>query len=212
MPDATTTATKASLLLRVRDPGDGPAWAAFARRYEPVIRAACRRSKLGPADVDEVTQAVLVRLVAVMPRFRYDHRRGRFRDWLGRVARNRAVDFLRASRRRPDRGSGATWAREALDGVPLPPGADREELVERLEEQDRRHERLRVACARVERRVEPHTWEAFRLTAVERVAGEAVAARLGMKIGAVYVAKNRVTGMIRDEVRGACGDEPSGEE
>ena len=52
----------------------------------------------------------------------------------------------------------------------------------------------------VQRRVEPHTWEAFWLTAVEMRPGAEVAAQLGMKITAVHMAKSRVSKMLREEV------------
>ena len=42
------------------------------------------------------------------------------------------------------------------------------------------------ALDRVRLRVEPQTWEAFRLTATEGLSGDAAAARLGMRLTAVY--------------------------
>jgi RNA polymerase sigma-70 factor (ECF subfamily) len=56
------------------------------------------------------------------------------------------------------------------------------------------------ALARVRLRVDPHTWEAFHLTATEGLAGDAVAARLGMRLTAVFKAKSRVLQFLRDEV------------
>jgi hypothetical protein len=50
-------------------------------------------------------------------------------------------------------------------------------------------------------RVEPQTWEAFRLTACENWQGEDVAAALGMNVTAVFKAKSRVLAFIRQEVR-----------
>jgi RNA polymerase sigma-70 factor (ECF subfamily) len=49
--------------------------------------------------------------------------------------------------------------------------------------------------------VAPRTWDAFRLTALEGCSGAAVAAQLQMKIARVYVAKNEIKTMIREEVR-----------
>jgi RNA polymerase sigma-70 factor (ECF subfamily) len=56
------------------------------------------------------------------------------------------------------------------------------------------------ALDRVRLRVEPQTWEAFRLTATEGLSGDAAAARLGMRLTAVFKAKSRVLRLLRDEV------------
>jgi predicted DNA-binding protein (UPF0251 family) len=63
---------------------------------------------------------------------------------------------------------------------------------------------------RVQLRVQPHTWEAFRLTAQEGLSGAEAAGRLGIKVATVFVARNKVQNMLRDEVRRLEGpeDEP----
>lgn len=58
-------------------------------------------------------------------------------------------------------------------------------------------EACRIVCARVE----PKTWEAFRLTMSENRPGEEVAALLGMKVPAVFKAKSRVLEFIREEIK-----------
>ena len=62
------------------------------------------------------------------------------------------------------------------------------------------------AARSVRNRVEPQTWEAFRLTASEGRPGEEVAARLGMNVMTVFKAKSRVLGFIRDEVKRLNGE------
>jgi hypothetical protein len=49
-------------------------------------------------------------------------------------------------------------------------------------------------------RVQPKTWEAFRLLALEDHSGNEVAERLGMKVSAVFVAKRNVRKMIEEEI------------
>ena len=83
--DATVDeSTRASLLLAVRDAGDGRAWAAFAARYGGLVRAWCRRRGLQAADAEDVTQAVLAALYRAMPTFEYDAGRG-FRGYVYRA-------------------------------------------------------------------------------------------------------------------------------
>ena len=47
----------------------------------------------------------------------------------------------------------------------------------------------------------PHTWEAYRLTAIEGLSGAEAAARLGMKVAAVFVSRSHVTKQLQSEVR-----------
>ena len=55
--------------------------------------------------------------------------------------------------------------------------------------------------ARVRLRVQPHTWEAFRMVALDGMSGAAVGERLGMKVATVYVARSKVQKMLQEEVR-----------
>ncbi len=70
------------------------------------------------------------------------------------------------------------------------------------------HELLKEAMARVRLRVEPHTWEAFRLTAFEAMHGTAVADRLGIKVATVFKAKSKVQRMLREEMSASRGPSP----
>ena len=56
--------TSASLLVQLQQvPADQAAWAAFVRRYGPLIHGWCRRWGLQEADALEVDQEVLLKLV-----------------------------------------------------------------------------------------------------------------------------------------------------
>ena len=77
--------------------------------------------------------------------------------------------------------------------------AARDDLARRLE-QAFDQELFQEAVARVRIRVEPNTWEAFRLLAQENWTGADAARQLGMKVGTVFVACSRVTRMLKDEV------------
>src|SRR5947207_2353024 len=61
-------------------------------------------------------------------------------------------------------------------------------------------ELLEEAQRRVRLRVEPHTWEVFRLLTFEALPGAEAAARVGMKVSAAYVAKSKVQKMLQEEL------------
>jgi RNA polymerase sigma-70 factor (ECF subfamily) len=77
--------TRPSLLSRVRDTADQAAWSEFDGRYRDLIlRYACRQG-LSAADAEDVRQLVMLRLVRVLPDFRYDAAHGRFQRFAKRA-------------------------------------------------------------------------------------------------------------------------------
>jgi RNA polymerase sigma-70 factor (ECF subfamily) len=188
------TRTSVTLLARLSGADSAaPAWGEFLRRYGPQVLSWCRHWRLQEADAEDVAQDVLLRVSRQMKTFRYDPGRS-FRGWLKTVTRAAWNDWLDA-RRRTAQGSGDTSARAALESVTA-----RDDLVARLETEFDR-ELLDTASAAVRGRVDPKTWDAFRLTAVEGLPGAAAAEQLGMKVTAVYVAKGRVQKMLQEEVK-----------
>ena len=81
-----------------------------------------------------------------------------------------------------------------------------DDLVRELADEFRR-EQMDQAMALMRTRVEPRTWDAVRLTALEGCSGAAVAAQLEMKAARVYRAKSEVKDMMRREVRKLEGTE-----
>src|SRR5262249_55834323 len=175
-----------------QEPADQEAWAEFVRRYGPQVYRWCRRWGLQEADAEDVTQAVLVQLSARMRTFTYDPARS-FRAYLRTVVRYAWCDFLETSKQ-PGAGVGGSDVLGLLETVEA--GDD---LVRARDEQFDQ-EVLAEAQARVRQRVEPHTWEAFRLTALDGLSGAEAAARLGLKVATVYKAKSKVQQMLHEEV------------
>ncbi len=188
--------TSRTLLMRVRETEDREAWAEFVDRYAPKIYNWCRRYHLQESDAADVTQEVLVKLVRAMNGFEYDPQRGSFRGWLKTVTAN-AVRDLAASWKKAGRGSGDTAIGQVLATI------EDEKAVEALRvqiETCHQEELLAEAEKLVEPRVQPHTWQAYRLTAVEHRPTAKVAEELGMPVSEVYVAKSRVLKMLRQVV------------
>ena len=193
MAETTGRSTRVSILMALRsDPSDQAAWSAFIDRYGPQIHAWCLRWKLQEADAQDVTQMVLVKLVRQLPNFTYDPSRS-FRGWLRTLTAHSWSDFI-GGQVRGVRGSADTAVFEMLDTVQA-----RVDLVRHMEE-TYDQELLELAKAEVRERVEPHTWEAFHLTAVDGVAADEVASRLGIRVATVYRARHVVQTMLREVV------------
>lgn len=185
-------ATSVTLLGKLRNqPSDGEAWLEFVRRYRPRIYNFCLAFPLQPADAEDVTQTVLLKLVAKLRDFHYDPAHS-FRAWLWTVTRHVLCDYLDECRR--DRGSGDSDIVRLLDNV-----AARDGLVRQLElafDQELLEEALR----RVRPQVPAQQWDAFRLTVLEGRSGAETAAQLKMLVATVYTAKSKVQRLVREEI------------
>lgn len=195
MTQESVSRTHVSLLARLRaQPGDAQAWRSFVDRYAPRIYAWCRHWQLQDADARDVTQDVLLKLASKMRTFSYDAT-GSFRAWLKTLSRHAWSDFLANRQRKLAQGSGESQVLECLQTV-----AAGDDLVRHLE-QEFDQELLEEAERRVQTRIDSPTWEAFRLTAKEQLAGAEAATRLGMTVATVFKYKSRVLKMLQDEVR-----------
>jgi RNA polymerase sigma factor (sigma-70 family) len=205
MANKSPTETSTTLLGRLAlFPLDQAAWEEFVRRYGPSVLGWCQGWGAQEADALDVTQVVLAKLAVQMRHFAYDPSRS-FRAWLRAVSLNAWRDSLAA--RRPAATGGATGTLALLHGLEA-----REDLVRRLEEQFDL-ELLEEASRRVRGRVQPKTWQAYELTAVEGLSGAKAAARLGMSVAAVFTAKASVLRMLREETQnldGVPGPPPAG--
>ena len=129
---------------------------------------------------------MLLKLVRAMQAFRYDPT-WRFRGWLKTVAHHAWQDLARG-RRAAAAGDDPLQSLEARDDLAAGvEAAYEQELLER-------------AMDRVRTRVQPQTWDAFRLTALDGLPGAEAAARLGMPVTSVYKAKSNVQKLLEAEV------------
>jgi RNA polymerase sigma-70 factor (ECF subfamily) len=194
MADPADSRTSPTLLGRLRGtPTDQAAWGEFVDRYGRKVYGWCRLWGLQPTDAEDVTQNVLVDLARQMRTFEY-RPSGRFRAWLRTVAYRAWCDLLEG-RKASAVGSGDTGVLRVLESVEA-----RDDLLRQLAEECDR-ELLEEAMKRAQPRVEPQTWEAFRLTALEHQSGAEVANRLGIAVTAVFKAKSRVQKMLQEELQ-----------
>ena len=201
MSDASDSRTRVSLLDRIcQNPGDQVAWNEFVSRYSPKIDRWCRRWGLQEADAQDVTQMVLLQLATKMRRFAYDPTRS-FRAWLKTLTQHAWSDFV-ADRQRAVTAKGDSQMMEALGTLEA-----RKDLETCLEEAFDL-ELMELATLRVRQQVEPRTWEAFRLTALEGLSGAEAAAHLGMQVDAVFKAKSNVKKRLQEEIRQLERPEP----
>jgi RNA polymerase sigma-70 factor (ECF subfamily) len=193
--------TDASLLRKVADWTNHPAWVAFQARYEPLLRGICRQYGLDADAADEVCQRIWIELAGRMKVFLYDPTSS-FRGWLNRLCTSRVVDYLRQQR-----GADAVSISGQEDRIrDRARGKIREEPEEAMDPlRDVLHCEAERLQAQVKKKVRPASWEAFWLVAVRDMSVEETARMLEMTRTAVYAATARVGRMLREEAERGPG-------
>lgn len=185
--------TRASLLAEVRSPENRRAWDEFILLYRPAVYRMARRRGLQDADAQDVTQTVLVRIAAAIPR--YESQPGiKFRHWLKKVARN--AIFTALSQVPRDGAAGGTDVQEFLAAHP-----DAEDAIEQELIREYQRELFLRAAAVVRADVNEDTWQAFERTVIDGKPCEQVAAELGKSVGTVYAARSRIVKRLREHIQ-----------
>src|SRR5271169_167794 len=93
--------TRASLLVRLRDPRDQAAWREFVDLYAPLIYNYARKQGLQDADAVDLSQEVISAVAGAVGQLDYDPARGSFRNYLFTVLWRKLLNWRRAQRTRP---------------------------------------------------------------------------------------------------------------
>jgi RNA polymerase sigma-70 factor (ECF subfamily) len=186
-------ATRASLLVRLRDPQDEAAWSQFVDLYAPLVYGYARKQGLQDADAADLSQEVLGAVAGAVGRLDYDPKRGAFRNWLFTVVRRKLSNW-RAVQGNRTRGSGDPATHALLAQCPAPEAGEAEW------EAEWQRQLFSWACEQVRRDVTEVTWQAFWRTAVDGRPAKRVAADLGVTVAAVYLARSRVLARLKELV------------
>jgi RNA polymerase sigma factor (sigma-70 family) len=188
--------TRQSLLSRLRSWDDHESWRDFFDTYGRFIYGIARRSGLADAEAQDVVQDTLLAVAKQMPGFKYDPALGSFKGWLQQITRRRVFDHLRKRRpeEQPARDGGAGDSLEKLADTTTP-GFDA------LWEAEWQEHLLRAAMARVKRKTHPRQFQMFDLYVTQQWPMKAVMDTLGVNAAQVYMAKMRISRLIKAEVR-----------
>lgn len=192
--------TRVSLILRLSQPADAEAWEEFCAIYLPVIFRIGKSRGLQEADAHDFSQNVLVRVARSVKDWNPDKESGSFGGWLGTIARNLLIDFLRRDQKRHLTADSSS-VRRALDEAVDP--CSTAEHCQTLIDQQLKQQLFIWAAGKVESGVQATTWQAFWRTAVLNESVEEVAEDLKMTPGAIYVARSRMIVRIRKTIESA---------
>jgi RNA polymerase sigma-70 factor (ECF subfamily) len=195
--------TRKSLLIRAQT-GNADAWQDLIALYRPLIVGWLRRQGVRPDQVDDLAQDILLTVVKHLPSFSHSGHRGAFRSWLRTIARNCLIDFWNRSKARGRTAAGEGGAEgEALRQLEDPDS----ELNRQWDEEHDRYV-LRCLLDLMELEFEPSTVRAFRRVTLEGASAAEAGEELGLSVGAVYAAKSRVLGRLRQAAEGLIEEFP----
>lgn len=181
--------TSVDLLRQIAKRDEG-AWEEFAVRYSAFLRAWCDRWDVPPEDAEDLIQDTFLKVLARVSDFQRE-RVGSFRAWIKTVAWHSWCQVIQRVDRQRNIEVAERFRRSQLSLESLEDGLER--LI--------REELLSIGMAETRRRVDPKTWEAFRLLTFEGLSGAETAQRLGLSIPSVYMAKCRVQRGIMRELK-----------
>ena len=181
------TATRSSLLRRIRDPRDQESWKEFDTIYRPLLIQYARRRGISAEVAEDIAQECLLAVSRQIERF---ERRRSFRAWLRAMVHHKIADYL--SRRREESSADA-----ALAGLRDPSPAPGE-----LWEEHWNAGIARMLVRRLQTSFAAHTLQAFEMYVLDERPVEEISELLGMTPNQVYVAKSRVARYLREN----CGN------
>ena len=194
--------TRESLLGRLKDWKDHDSWQEFFNIYRKLIFSTALKSGLTEAEAEEVLQETAISVAKTIKEFKYDRKRCTFKSWLGHLTRKRIADqFRKRGRERaapqPRTGAADTPQTPAIERVPDPQGFDAEAVWNREWQQ----KILEAAIEKVKSEAGAAQYQVFDLYVIRKLPAREVAAALGTSLGQVYLAKHRVSRLIKKEVK-----------
>jgi RNA polymerase sigma-70 factor (ECF subfamily) len=192
--------TRSSLLRRVKDADDAPAWQEFNDFYGPLIFRFATRAGLTETEAQEVVQETLIAAARNLPEFRYDPKVCAFKTWLLNLSRWRVTEQLR--KRLPAAphalpSDDATARTSTLDRMPDPAEPELDQLWEKEWQQTL----AQRAVQRVKKQVTARQWQLYDLYVLKEWPAREVARTLQVSVARVYLAKHRTGGLIKKEVQ-----------
>jgi RNA polymerase sigma factor (sigma-70 family) len=160
-------------------------------RYGPLVLAFARRLGLDSESADDARQEAMLAFAEAIRAGRFDRSRGRLRDFLFAIARNKILSLRERER-------------DARRGRVIP--AHQTDFFRQVADKDRWEQEweeewqlaVSAQCLReAQERFTPETYRLFHLSAIDDQAATEVARRTGKSVNAVIVATHHVRTFLR---------------
>jgi RNA polymerase sigma-70 factor (ECF subfamily) len=192
--------TRQSLLGRMRDWSDQTSWQDFFQTYWRLIYGVALQSGLTATEAEEVVQETVISVAKKIGDFKNDPALGSFKSWLMVITRRRIADQF--DKRPPVAKSFSNRADETartgtIDRVPDPASLQLDSVWEEQWEKNL----FSVALENVKRKISPKQFLLFHEQVIKESPAPKVAQRYGLNLAQVYMARYRVSRLLKKEVR-----------
>lgn len=188
------------MIQRLKNWQDQASWQEFFDTYWKLIYGLARKLGLSEEDAQDVVQETMISVANRMPNFKYNPEVGSFKSWLRTLIRSRVSDYIR--RRGPGNVPLQIASEFPDESLMLKETPDNHhQSLDQFYEQEWRKNLLDAAVAKVKRKLDPQKYQIFDFYVNKEWAPEKVAAAFKISVEQVYLAKHRVTEMIKSEAK-----------
>jgi len=190
--------TRATLIHRLKDWQDQASWQDFFDLYWKLIYDVAIQRGLTKSEAEDVVQLTMMSVAKHMPGFKYDPAVGSFKTWLLNMTRWRITDQFRK------RQSLSAYQENPADTSDENPKAVDESLythseLEKVWDDEWEKNLLAAATAKARRRMDPKQYQIFDCSVNKEWPPERIAKAFGISLNQVYLAKHRMTALIKEE-------------
>lgn len=200
-------ATRLSLIEKLADWEDQRTWDEFYQTYWRLIFSVSTKAGLSRDEAFDVVQETVLSVAKQWQKGqKYDPEKGSFKSWLMNITRWRIADQFRKKQRNP--------AANGQSGQVDHDGSERiTDTIERLEDEaagevldkmwdnEWKANLSEVALERVKKQVAPKQYQIFDAYVIKDWDVDRVKEELGVSSSQVYLAKHRVGGMVKQEIK-----------
>ena len=191
--------TRATLLERLKDWQDRSSWQEFFDTYWKLIYGVARKAGMTVAEAQDVVQETMLSVTRHMPTFKYDPAIGSFKGWLLNMTRWRIIDQLRtrgsAGAHQPLAG-GDTTGTGIVEQV-VDPASQR---LDQIWDEEWEKTIFDAAIAKIKHHIDPQKYQLFEFYVMKEWPAEKVAETFGVPVDHVYLAKHRISEVLKEEV------------
>jgi len=193
--------TRNSLLSRLKNRDDNESWQDFFNTYWKLVYGVAIKAGLTEEEAEEAVQETVITVARRIPEFKYDPTKCAFKTWLLNLTRWRIIDQIR--KRKPDHAalrlhrSDATARTATIEQIADPASLD----LDKVWEQEWEQHLVTAAIGKVKQRVSPEQYQMLDLCVYKQWPVKRIAKQLGVSRGSVYLARHRITGMLKREVK-----------
>jgi RNA polymerase sigma-70 factor (ECF subfamily) len=191
--------TRQSLLERLKHWEDHDSWQDFFETYWKLIYSTAVKSGLNDAEAQDVVQDTVITVAKKITGFKYDPAVDSFKGWLLYYTRKRIA--LQYRRRERDRGGNAEHVEikevpGEVEDLADPAGIN----LEAIWDEEWKQNLWDLAIMRVKEQVSPKQFQIFNRYVLQEQPAPEVAKALDLTIAQVYLAKHRISAMLKTEL------------